>query len=46
MKFIKKLKNSPYLGYKCKQVHNEQTEAYFFLIKHINELIKTKNHVR
>ena len=32
-KFLKKFDNSPYLGYKSKQVHNESTEAYFFLIK-------------
>ena len=37
--FLKMFKNSYYLGYKSKQVHNEPTEAYFFLIKHINKLI-------
>ena len=26
-KFLKEFKNSPYLGYKSKHVHNEQTEA-------------------
>ena len=26
-KFLKKFKNSPYLGYKRKQVHNEPNEA-------------------
>ena len=33
--FLNNFKNSPYLRYKSKQVHNEPTEAYFFLIKHI-----------
>ena len=33
IKLRKKFKNSPYLGYKSKQVHNEPTEAYLFLIK-------------
>ena len=37
--FLKKFKNSPYLGYKSKQVHNEPTEVYFFLIKNITNLI-------
>ena len=31
---------------KSKQVHNEPTEAYFFLIKHITNLIKIESHVR
>ena len=44
--FLKKFKNSPYLGYKSKKVHNEATEAYFFLIKQITKLIKSKRHVR
>ena len=39
-KFLKKFKNSPYLGYNSKQVHNEPTESYFFLIKYITKLIK------
>ena len=41
-KFLKKFTNSPYLGYKSKQVHNEPTEAYFFLIKYITKLMKSK----
>ena len=32
-KLLKKFKNSPFIGYKIKQVHNKPTEAYFFLIK-------------
>ena len=28
-----------------KQVHNDPTEAYFFLIKHVSEPIKIKNHI-
>ena len=35
----------PYLGYKKKQVYNEPTEDYFFLIKHIYKLINFKKHV-
>ena len=45
-KLLKRFNNSPYLGYKSKQVHNEPTEAYLFLIKHITKLIKIKRHVR
>ena len=37
---LKKFYNSPYSGYKSKQVHNEPTEDYLFLIKHISMLIK------
>ena len=44
-KLIKYFSNFPYLGYKEKQVHNEPTEAYFFLIKHIYKLIKSKNRI-
>ena len=43
---LKKFNNSPYLGYKSKQVHNEPTEAYFFQIKHITKLMKTERHVQ
>ena len=45
-KFLKKFKNSSYLGYKSKQVHNEVTEAYFFLITYITKLIISKRHVQ
>ena len=45
-KLLKKFNNSPYLGYKNKQVHNEPTEAYPFLIKHISKLIKSYSHVQ
>ena len=31
--FLKKIRNLTYLSYKMKQVHNEPTEAYLFLIK-------------
>ena len=37
--------NSPYLGYKSKQVHNEPTEYYLLLTKYITKIIKTKRHV-
>ena len=43
--FLKKFKNLPYLGYKKKQVINEPTETYFFLIKDIYKTIKRKKHV-
>ena len=36
---IKKFNSSPFLGFKIKQVHNEPTEAYFFLIKQITKTI-------
>ena len=45
-KFLKKFNNSPYLGYKIKQVHNEPTYAYFFQIKHITKIMKNETHVR
>ena len=45
IKLFKKFKNLPHLCYKKKQVHNEPTEADFFLIKHLSKLLKTKNHV-
>ena len=40
-KLLKKFKNSPYLGYNIKKFYNEPTEAYFLLIKQINNLIKS-----
>ena len=45
-KLLKKFKNSLYLGYKRKKVHNELTEAYFFLINNMSKLIKIKMQVR
>ena len=44
-KFLRKFNNSLYLCYKSKQVQNEPTEAYSFLIKHITNIIKTERHV-
>ena len=41
-KLIKEFRNSPYLGYNRKHVHNELTEAYVFLINHIFKPIKIK----
>ena len=38
-KLLKNVDNSPYLGYKSKQVNNEPNEVYFLLIKHITNLI-------
>ena len=43
---LKKFNNSPCLGNKQKQVYNEPTEAYLFLIKHITKQIKSKMHIR
>ena len=45
-KLLKNFKNSPDLGYKSKQVHNEPSESYFLLIKHITKLIKIERCVR
>ena len=45
-KFLKKFNNSPDIGYNKKQVHNEPTEAYFFLIKHISKIMKIVRHVQ
>ena len=45
-KLLKEFNNSPYLGYKKKNVHNEPTEAYLFLIKQVYNLIKINNYVR
>ena len=44
--FLKKFKNSPYLGYKSKKVHDEPTEAYFFLIKPITRIMKSERRYR
>ena len=44
-KFLNKFKSSTYLGYKSKQVHNETTKDYFFIITHINKLIEINRHV-
>ena len=44
-KLIKEFNNSPYIGYKKKQVHNEPTEAYFFLVKHVFNIIQINKHV-
>ena len=46
IKLPNKFNNSPYLGYKSKQVHNEPTEAYLFLIKHITKVMKSERHVQ
>ena len=43
-KLLKKFKNSPYLDYKSKQVHNEPTDYYLFLIKQITNMIKIERH--
>ena len=43
---LRKFDNSPDLGYKSKQVHNEPIEAYFYLIKHITMLTKSERRVR
>ena len=43
---LKKFEDSSYIGYKIKQVQNEPTEAYLFLIKKITKWMKNKRHVR
>ena len=43
--FLKEFNNAPYLGYNKKQVNNELTETYLFLIKQVSKLIKIENHV-
>ena len=45
-KLLKKFDNSPYLGYNIKHDHNEPTEDYFFLIKHITKLIKSERYIQ
>ena len=40
-KLLNYFKNSPYLGYKNKQVNDEPTEAYFFLNSLISKLVKS-----
>ena len=45
-KLLKKFKNSPYIGWKSKQVYNKPNEAYFFLIKHITNIMKNKRWVQ
>ena len=45
-KLLKIYNNLPYLDCKSKQVHNEPTEYYFFLIKHITKLMKIKRRVQ
>ena len=44
-KFLNKFNNAPYIGYKIKQVRNEPTEAYFFPIKNITKLMKSKRNI-
>ena len=44
-KLLKKFNNSPDMGNKSKQVHNEPTEAYLLLIKNITKLMKSKRHI-
>ena len=43
---LKHFNNSPYLGYKSKQVKNEPTESYFFLTKQIIKTMKIKKQVQ
>ena len=43
---LRKFKNSLYLGCKIKQFHNKPNEAYLFLIKEIDKLMKIERHVR
>ena len=43
---LKKFDNSPFLDYKSKEVHNEPTEDYLFLMKYITKLMKSERHVQ
>ena len=45
-KLLKEVKNPPYRVYKQKQIHNEPTGVYFFLINQMYSLIKSKKHVQ
>ena len=45
-KLLKKFKNLPHIGYNNKQVHNETTESYLLLVKHISNILKIKKHVQ
>ena len=38
-KFLKRFKNPTYIGNKIKKFHNEPTEACFFLIKYITNIM-------
>ena len=44
-RLLKKFNNLPYIGYKKKHIHNEPTESYFLLVKHIYKLLKSKKLV-
>ena len=41
-KFLKRFNSSPYLGLKIKQVHNIATEVYFFPVKYITKIMKSR----
>ena len=43
---LRDFKISPYIGYTNKQVHNEPTEAYLFIIRIVFKQIKIKKHVQ
>ena len=43
--FLRKIRNLTYLSYKMKQVHNEPTEAYLFLLKQAYRIIKINKHI-
>ena len=45
-KLLNKFKNLPHLGYNKKQVHNEPTESYLLLVRHISNILKSKKHVQ
>ena len=45
MNYLNAFKDSLYLGHKNKKVHNEPTEAYFFLIKYYFKPIKINKRV-
>ena len=41
-KFLKRFNSSSYLGLKIKQVHNIATEVYFFPVKYITKIMKSR----
>ena len=43
--FLRRSNNSPYLGYKKKEVDNEPTEACFFQIRQFSKIIKNNRRV-
>ena len=45
-RLLKKFVNSPYLGHNSKYFQNKPTDTYFFLVKQITKIIKSKKYVQ